>query len=375
MKVHYINILLFSLPLNISEHNQRNHKSTTPHIPKIPTTRGLCECELYAPANYDHDPEMKKVMENFNGQTSQRFHEYDNRMVEKRKECKEQCDKEIQKIILKDKLEKELTEKFTTLETKITTHDIPTCVCKKSLADKTEKFCLNCGMNVGGGFTFSSGVLGGIGGLAVNAWKTTEIAVATQAAIAKGLAAGQAAGEAKGMAIVVHFLQELGVKALIPDISEKISNTGHYANITNFAEYIFKQKSAACSVSAASKGNGAMCKTFDTSFGLIDPITGAPKGAPDSTPIKTVLNRLVGDAKKTADAVAESTTNEVTEAAIETSKKTIEATSYNWYTTISYSITAILIIVLILVIIYLILRYRRKKKMKKKLQYIKLLEE
>ncbi|SOV83955.1 rifin PIR protein, putative [Plasmodium reichenowi] len=86
MKVNYINILLFALPLNILVHNQRNHKSTTPHhTPKITTTRLLCECELYAPANYDNDTEMKKVMENFNKQTQQRFHEYDDRMVEKTK--------------------------------------------------------------------------------------------------------------------------------------------------------------------------------------------------------------------------------------------------------------------------------------------------
>ncbi|CDO61834.1 rifin, partial [Plasmodium reichenowi] len=84
MKVHYINILLFVIHLNILEHNQRNHRRTTPHTPKIPTNRSLCECELYAPVNYDKDHEMKEVMDNFNKQTQQRFHEYDERMKEKR---------------------------------------------------------------------------------------------------------------------------------------------------------------------------------------------------------------------------------------------------------------------------------------------------
>ncbi|SOV84075.1 rifin PIR protein, putative [Plasmodium reichenowi] len=146
MKVHYINILLFALSLNIlllssQVYNQRNHKSSTPrHTPKIPTTRLLCECELYAPANYDSDPQMKEVIENFNKQTQQRFEEYDERMKTTRQKCKEQCDKEIQKIILKDKLEKQMEEQLSTLETKIHTDDIPTCVCKKSVAEKTEKF-------------------------------------------------------------------------------------------------------------------------------------------------------------------------------------------------------------------------------------------
>ncbi|KOB64328.1 hypothetical protein PFHG_05610 [Plasmodium falciparum HB3] len=66
-----------------------------------------------------------------------------------RQKCKEQCNKEIQKIILKDKLEKQMEQQLTTLETKITTEDIPTCICEKSLADKTEKFCLNCSKNMG----------------------------------------------------------------------------------------------------------------------------------------------------------------------------------------------------------------------------------
>ncbi|ETW37616.1 hypothetical protein PFTANZ_01665, partial [Plasmodium falciparum Tanzania (2000708)] len=69
--------------------------------------------------NYDNDPQIKELMDNFNKQTQQRLREYDDRMVEKRKLCKEQCDKEIQKIILKDKIEKELTENFETLQTDI----------------------------------------------------------------------------------------------------------------------------------------------------------------------------------------------------------------------------------------------------------------
>ncbi|ETW33048.1 hypothetical protein PFTANZ_06232 [Plasmodium falciparum Tanzania (2000708)] len=165
MKIHYINILLFALPLNILEHNKRNHNSTTYHISNTKPTkphRSLCECELYAPANYDSVPQMKEVMNNFNKQAQRRFQEYDDRIIEKRKQCKEQCAKEIQKIILKDKLEKQMEEQLTTLETKIGTDDIPTCICEKSVADKTEKVCLNCGKTMGA-VAPSWGLLSGLG--------------------------------------------------------------------------------------------------------------------------------------------------------------------------------------------------------------------
>ncbi|SOV84165.1 rifin PIR protein, putative [Plasmodium reichenowi] len=110
MKVHYINILLFSLPLNILVYNGRNHNSTTHDTPKITTTRLLCECELYVPVNYDNDPQMKKAMQQFEDRTTQRFHEYNEHMKTTRQKCKDKCDKEIQKIILKDKLEKKMEE-------------------------------------------------------------------------------------------------------------------------------------------------------------------------------------------------------------------------------------------------------------------------
>ncbi|ETW39337.1 hypothetical protein PFNF135_06281 [Plasmodium falciparum NF135/5.C10] len=139
---------------------------------KNTTTRLLCECDLYT-SIYDNDPEMILVMENFNKQTEERFHEYNERMQEKRKICKEQCEKDIQKIILKDKIEKELTEKLEALETNIKTEDIPTCVCEKSVADKVEKTCLKCGGILGVGVTPSLGLLGEIGGLVINNWTNT----------------------------------------------------------------------------------------------------------------------------------------------------------------------------------------------------------
>ncbi|CDO61956.1 rifin, partial [Plasmodium reichenowi] len=130
MKVHCINILFFALPLNILVNDQSNYKipKRTSNSQLTKSHRYLCECELYAAANYDNDPQMKRVMQQFGDRTTQRFKEYEERMKTARQKCKEKCDKEIQKIILKDKLEKELTEKLFTLQTDISTDDIPTCV-------------------------------------------------------------------------------------------------------------------------------------------------------------------------------------------------------------------------------------------------------
>ncbi|EUT87971.1 hypothetical protein PFAG_01874 [Plasmodium falciparum Santa Lucia] len=87
MKIHYTNILLFPLKLNILVNTHKKPSITACHTQKIPTTRSLSECELYAPVNYYSDPQMKEVMDNFNKQTQQRFHEYDESMNDKRQKC------------------------------------------------------------------------------------------------------------------------------------------------------------------------------------------------------------------------------------------------------------------------------------------------
>ncbi|SOV78690.1 rifin PIR protein, putative [Plasmodium reichenowi] len=369
MNVHYINILLFAFLLNILEHNKRNHKSPTPS--HTPTTRLLCECELYAPANYDSDPQMKKIMQQFEDRTSQSFEEYDDRMKTTRKKCKEQCDKEIQKIILKDKLEKQMAEQLTTLETKINTNDIPTCVCEKSLADKTEKFCLNCGMNVGGGVTLSSGVLGEIGGLAVNAWKDAAIIAAKEAAEKAGAAQGAIEGlKAGNNAIIGALQQHFHIDNLNSTTLQSFFTTTRYNDVTTIATAIDTKMSAACSTS--STGNDAFCGLRVTLNIVANP---GQEMVPQKTAITKGVTQFVEKATQAADYVTKTTTDKVT--AQLTAQKTalIEGGFDSSITSINAAIIAIVVIILILVIIYLILRYRRKKKMKKKLQYIKLLEE
>ncbi|EWC78610.1 surface antigen [Plasmodium falciparum UGT5.1] len=321
MKDHYINILLFALPLNILVYNQRNYYITPRHTE---TNRSLCECELYSPTNYDSDPEMKRVMQQFVDRTTQRFHEYDERMKTTRQKCKDKCDKEIQKIILKDKLEKELMDKFATLQTDIQSDAIPTCVCEKSLADKVEKSCLKCGKNLGG---FVPG-LGLIGGTAVYA---AAVNAATKAGITETME---------------------GLSSSIPGLKRLIGSSG-IAKIVNPLTYNKPQSL----IEAIHVVDQKMCA-----------VEAVPK-EPFCAFIEGGIRKQFWYASRVQYTVAEASDAYVAEFVTKTSPTTFLTNPY------IASCIAIMILVAILLVIFLILRYRRKKKMKKKLQYIKLLKE
>ncbi|SCM18799.1 PIR protein, putative [Plasmodium sp.] len=371
MKVHYINILLFALPLNILDHS-KNKQSITHHTPKIPTTRLLCECELYAPANYDNDPQMKEVIENFNKQTQQRFEEYDDRMIEKRKHCKDKYDKEIQKIILKDKIEKELTEKFATLQTDIQCGELPECTCEKSLADKVEKNCLICGGMLSGGIAPSVRLFGAV---ALGAWKNAALDVgikeALNAAAAEISATAEAAGIEAGIEEVITGLGRWNILKFCPEISKTFFNTTDYTNVTNISKIILARHDMFCNLEGTDVD---MCTQFDIILGTND-AHGKLIGAPANDAIPKIVGEIVEGAKGAADTAAKTARETATAEITKNQTSLIEGGFNSSISSINASIIAILIIVLILVIIYLILRYRRKKKMKKKHQYIKLLEE
>ncbi|SPJ10057.1 rifin PIR protein,putative [Plasmodium sp. DRC-Itaito] len=337
MKVHYFNILLFDLPLNILVYNQRNHNITTFHTPKISTTRLLCECELYAPANYDNDAEMKEVMQQFEDRTSERLREYDDRMKTTRQKCKEQCDKEMQKIILKDKLEKELMDKFVTLDTDIQSDAIPTCICEKSIATKVEKGCLRCGYGLG----TVAPTVGLLGTVAINKWTSVATASAIDFATKAGIKAG--------IATVIAKIKEMSIFSIaLQDVDWSNFITESYFRTVDGLVKAIKN-------AISSTGKTCEAKTADPTVCSV-----LPKG-----------EATFGPAVKAGQDAAAATTESVQT----TTLGKVATTSYEGYATVGYSVLAIIIIILIMVIIYLILRRRRKKKMKKKLQYIKLLEE
>ncbi|EUR74236.1 hypothetical protein PFBG_01592 [Plasmodium falciparum 7G8] len=388
MKVHYINILLFALPLNILVrlyHVGSPHKkpSITPHTQ---TNRLLCECELYAPTNYDNDPEMKAVMQDFDRQTSERFHEYDERMKTTRQKCKDKCDEAIQKIILKDKLEKHMAQQLSTLETKITTDDIPTCVCEKSMADKVEKGCLRCAGVLGGGVMPSIGLLGGIGEGAISLLKPAALEAAIDFATKAGAAAGAAAGAQAGIKVVMDGLcRDFGLSTVRIKVLGSVINGTSYTDVPMITEAIYTTYNRSClpSVPGAGAGPGpggftaaptdqAFCSTFNA----LDLDQGkflTPSSIRDF--IRKGVEKIVPEAETAASTETAHVTTTQTPVLQARYTAAVEATYGGYHISIIASIVAIVVIVLIMVIIYLILRYRRKKKMKKKLQYIKLLEE
>ncbi|SOS79531.1 PIR protein, putative [Plasmodium sp. gorilla clade G1] len=374
MGVHYINILMFVLLLNILVYNQRNHKNIILHTPnenQIKTHRSLCECELFAPQNYD-DPEMKSVMQDFDRQTSRRFREYGERMIRNRQKCKDQCDKDIQKIILKDKIEKELKAKLATLETNINTKDLPICECDKSVAYKIERNCLKCGGLLGSGIAPSVGLFSGV---VLNAWKATALKAAIKAAIVDAAAEGAAEGAAKGAAEVIRLIiSTFHIEKLYFGSLESIIDAKTYMSETLISGAIKFQHTQTCTLNAPAYGtNDAFCNAV-TNFSNVPGFTPG-NGLSTEESINLAVKGIVSNGKKVAETTSADVTLSKTYALKETNMTAVQAGFESYITSIYPSIIAILIIILVMIIIYLILRYRRKKKMKKKLQYIKLLKE
>ncbi|ETW44413.1 hypothetical protein PFNF135_00980 [Plasmodium falciparum NF135/5.C10] len=309
MKLHNIKIL-FSFSLNILVNN-KNKPYITPHTSAI-TSRVLNECDLYMP-NYDKDADMKSVKENFDRQSSRRFEEYEERIQEKRRKCKEQCDKDIQEIILKDKID-------------------------KSLAEKVEQGCLKCGCGLGG----VAACVGIFGAIAVNEVKKAALVAAAQKGIEEGIKVA---------------IEELGKLYVLSQF--KLIDWGARINGTNFLEpnnlsSIVSEIYYMCSDVEDAKGT-LFCRAMD---GL------------DNTPNNFALKTITQEAAKVAGAAGK-----IAKSTEEAEITLANAESSYLYSAIGYSVTAILIIVLVMIIIYFILRYRRKKKMNKKAQYTKLLNQ
>ncbi|SPJ10035.1 rifin PIR protein,putative [Plasmodium sp. DRC-Itaito] len=316
MKLQYIKILLFVIPLNILLTSYHAHNKNKPSITPLHTTRYtsrvLSECNIQS-LNYDNDPQMKKVMKKFQDRTSQRLSKYDERMKEKRQKRKEQRDKNIEEIIEKYKKE-------------------------KSLEQKIEKGCLKCGCALGGGVLPVWGLVSGL-------WYGTWL----QYLSAKAFPAGIEAGIKKGLGEIIQIVEKSRGTYDITITVEEMLASGKFTkgvNLFDMVQHISTMKN---------KFQGYM---YDQFFIQIDGMVEEGVimfNAQNSANIAAV-----------AKAVEEGEALKVAEFAANTSLLS---------NTIIASVVTIVIIVLILVIIYLILRYRRKKKMKKKAQYTKLLNE
>ncbi|SOV76041.1 rifin PIR protein, putative [Plasmodium reichenowi] len=359
MKLHYSNILLFFLPLNIlvtSYHvHNKNKPSITPHHTPTTTSRVLSECDIES-SSYDNDADIKSVKEIFKRQTSQRFDEYQERMKEKRQKRKEQRDKNIQKIIQKDKME-------------------------KNLAEKIEKGCLRCGCGLGG----VAGSIGLFGGIAINMWKPLALKFAIEEAITAGAtkiaAAAEAAGAEVGKELVIAGLKKMGISTLKGQPLKSFINPENYNNFTSIYVAVYEQYFKQCI--SGSSGNPVfrfadanrnipICRSV---WNQISAVSQRSRSISPIDGIRTAVQTMVSDAEGPANAAAEVARKSATAKITEQQTNIINTIFMSKQTAIIASVVAIIVIVLIMLIIYLILRYRRKKKMKKKAQYTKLLNE
>ncbi|CDO61875.1 rifin [Plasmodium reichenowi] len=304
MKLNYFKILLFFILLNILvtlyHAYNNNEPSITPHHTPIYKSRQLSECNIQS-SNYDNDPQMKKVMNTFNRQTSQRLRKYDERLQEKRQKRKEQRDKNIQKIIEEDKME-------------------------KSLAEKVEKGCLRCGCALGGGVLPVWGLVSGL-------WYATLSQHVTKLAIEKGIEKGIEVGLANVMKIADPSLS--GQAGTMPPIEMlRTLTTGKFTDGVTLHD-IFKCIYYNIYDKLQADGHQIFAATVK------------------SMALKTPTEFNSGHLEQ-----AEAVVNAFKDAeAAEFAGKTGLLSN-----TIIASVVTIIIIVLIMVIIYLVLRYRRKKK-------------
>ncbi|ETW17985.1 hypothetical protein PFFVO_03116 [Plasmodium falciparum Vietnam Oak-Knoll (FVO)] len=347
MKLHFLKILLFFfLLLNILVTSYQKHNKNKLYITRhtrSTTSRLLSECDIKS-SIYVKDADMKSVKENFDRQTSQRFEEYEERMITQRKKYKEQCEKDIQRIILKDKRD-------------------------KSLADKIEKGCLRCGCGLGG-VAASVGIFGSVAvSELAKAATATAIEAAKQASMVEAISKGTAAGAAK---VIELIKSEYGISTLGAQPLKSFINPNTYTNVTIITQAVHKQFQSTCLPPLSGADTSICTSVLDKSLVAMK-IPGMTRGGfvSNTEVIKTTVKEIVAKATTHAAEV----TNTTTEEAIKSSIALVDAKYVICQTAIIASVVAILIIVLVMIIIYLVLRYRRKKKMHKKAQYTKLLNQ
>ncbi|ETW51722.1 hypothetical protein PFMALIP_00147 [Plasmodium falciparum MaliPS096_E11] len=240
------------------------------------------------------------------------------------------------------------------------------------MADKTEKFCLNCGKNMAAiapwwGLVCGSGYAG---------WLHSAMAAAIDKAIAEGAAAGIKAGHLAGTKVVIDQLYTWGIYFVGKKELETIIDVTNYMKVSVINDKVYSHYTTLCTPSF---GIDRPVGTFDFSSPVCNWVQPDHLFRLDINSVKAIIKKNVEEAVAGAEQAATTKTADMTP--IYTTEFTtkniaeVEAATTSYYTPIIASIVAIVIIVLIMVIIYKILRYRRKKKMKKKLQYIKLLEE
>ncbi|EWC87132.1 hypothetical protein PFNF54_04071 [Plasmodium falciparum NF54] len=163
-----------------------------------------------------------------------------------------------------------MEQQLTTLETKITTDDIPTCLCEKSVADKMEKTCLRCAGVLGGGVMPGMGLIDGSLLGAISVLKPAAIIAAKDAALAEATALATQAGMREVVLKIEQFLKLFSEK-------EKIFDLKLIVNKSNFScgSSLFQNAKELANKSCVAKPNGSYTSFCNSiTYSRVEPFNG-----------------------------------------------------------------------------------------------------
>ncbi|SOS81721.1 PIR protein, putative [Plasmodium sp.] len=243
-------------------HNKNKSYITALYTPTT-TSRMLSECDINT-SIYENDADIKSVKEHFDRKTSERFKEYNERMITQRQKYKEKRDKDIQQIILKDKME-------------------------KALAEKVEKCCLMCACGLGGGVAPVSALVSGL-------WYATWMNYVS-------FAIDKAATDA-GVKAAIQGLKEFYAlpKIITASEIEKFVTPTNYFHKMSFVTFVQKANNIKC-------GDEALRTTEFCNFVSNQGQAALSKGAASIAEIaeQTAKNTVVNETSKFASQTTAST--------------------------------------------------------------------
>ncbi|EWC85258.1 hypothetical protein PFNF54_05934 [Plasmodium falciparum NF54] len=216
---------------------------------------------------------------------------------------------------------------------------------EKNLAKKIEKGCLRCGFGLSG----VAGSIGLFGAVAINIWKPAALKAAIAKAITEGTAdiaaAGVKAGEVTGKVLVISGLKRMGISTLDgKDLGTYFATTS-YKNITNITQAVSSEYVQKCiSASSGSVRFRLVDAQRDIHFchsvwKQTSAVSTPKKGISYKEVIERTVETMVSKAEGPANTAAEIAEAANKLAIEEAQEKVMEATIYNWYTTIVKRLT------------------------------------
>ncbi|KOB86422.1 hypothetical protein PFDG_02076, partial [Plasmodium falciparum Dd2] len=211
---------------------------------------------------------------------------------------------------------------------------------EKNLAEKIEKGCLMCGCGLGS----VAGSVGLFGGVAINIWKHLALEASIKTAIAEGTAkiaeAAEAARIQAGKEFVIAGLEKLGVSILDNQSLVSYFTTTPYNTASVITTALYKQHYKIC-VYDPSRNLFSPFGDVNRHIGICNSVLKQTEAVSQSRKyishiegIEKTVQTMVSYAEVSAKAAAKTAEAANKLAIEEAQEKVMEATIYNWYTTI-----------------------------------------